>query len=130
MAAFLSPAWFEDLNESARVDDGLRAATAGARVTIQQVVTGGPEGDVRYWVRVDDGSVEAGPGTAERPDATVTESYDTAVAVSRGALAVEDALLAGQARLTGDVGLLVRHQAALQRVATALAAARMRTTYA
>lgn len=130
MAAYLSPAWFDDINESARTDDGLRTVTAGARVTIQQVVTGGPAGDVRYWVRVDDGSVEAGPGDAEEPDATVVQSFDTAVGMSRGELAVEDALLAGRARLAGDVGVLVRHQAALQGVAAALGAVRARTTYA
>lgn len=130
MADYLSPKWLDDLNGAARSDDGLRAATAGAHVVIQQVVTDGPAGDVRYWVRVDDGSVEVGPGDAERPDAVVTQSYDTAVAVSRGDLAVEDALLAGRARLTGDVGLLVRNQAALLGVAAALGAVPGHTVYA
>lgn len=129
MAAYLSSAWFDDLNELARADVGLRTATAGARVIIQQVVTGGPGGDVRYWVRLDDGLVEAAPGEATQADATVTQSYPTAVALSRGELRVQDALLAGQARLTGDVGALVRHQAALQAVATALATVHSRTTY-
>lgn len=127
---YLSPGWFDDLNATARADDGLRTATAGARVTIQQVVAGGPAGEVRYWVRMVDGSVEVGPGDAERPDATVAQSYGAAVAMSRGDLAVEDALLAGQARLTGNVAVLVQHQAVLQRVATALGAVRVRTTYA
>lgn len=130
MAAYLSATWFDDLNSAARADDRLRAATAGARVVIQQVVTGGPVGDFRYWVRVDNGSVVTGPGDAERPDATVTQSYDTAVAVSRGDLAVEDALLAGRSRLTGNVAVLVRNQAALQGVAAALGPVRERTTYA
>lgn len=129
MAAYLSPAWFDDLNAAARADDRLRAATGGARVVIQQVVTG-PPAETRYWVRVDDGVVEVGPGDAERPDATVTQSYSTAAAVSRGELAVEDAILAGHTRLSGDIGVLVRHQGALQSVAAALDAVRDRTTYA
>lgn len=129
MAAYLSPAWFDDLNATARSDDRLPAATGGARVVIQQVVTGPPV-DARYWVRIDDGVVEVGPGDAERPDATVTQSYPTAAAVSRGELAVEDAILAGHTRLSGDIGVLVRHQAALLGVATALDAVRNRTTYA
>ncbi|MGI8686530.1 MAG: SCP2 sterol-binding domain-containing protein [Acidimicrobiales bacterium] len=129
MAAYLSPAWFDDLNQAARADDGLRQATSGTRIVLQQVVTRPTGGDTRYWVRVDDGSVQVGPGDAEQPTATVTQSYETAVAVSRGELAVEDAILAGQARLSGDIGALVRHQAALQGVATVLAGVRDRTTY-
>ena len=130
MAAYLSPAWFDDVNATASADGGLATATAGAHVVLQQVVTGGPAGDVRYWVGVDDGAVEAGAGDAARPDAVVTQSYDTAVAVSRGELTVEEAILAGRARLSGDIGLLVRHQAALLGVAAALGPVRDRTTYA
>lgn len=130
MAAYLSASWFDDLNELARADVGLRTATAGVRVLVQQVVTGAPGGEVRYWVRLDDGLVVAAPGEATEPDATVVQSYETAVALSRGELRVQDALLAGRTRLSGDVGALVRHQAALQAVATALAAVHSRTTYA
>ena len=130
MAAYLSPAWFDDVNATARADASLPTATAGVHLVLQQVVSDGPAGDVRYWVRVEDGTVEAGPGAAPRPDAVVTQSYDTAVAVSRGALTVEGALLAGRTRLSGDIGLLVRHQAALLGVAAALGPVRERTTYA
>ena len=129
MAAYLSPAWFEDVNEAARSSAELRSATAGARVTIQQVVTGGPTGEVRYWVRLHDGAVEAGPGDTEAPDATVTQSYETAVAVSRGDLAIEEALLEGRVRLGGDVAVLLRHAAALGGVAAAFGQVRDRTTY-
>lgn len=130
MAPYLSQSWFDDVNTTARADAGLSAATAGAHVVLQQVVTGGPDGDVRYWVRVEDGAVDAGPGDAARPDAVITQSYDTAVAVSRGELTVEGAILVGRARLSGDIGLLVRHQAALLGVAAALGPVRDRTSYA
>lgn len=127
---YLSPAWFEEVSAAARRSERLRPTAAGARVTIQQVVTGGPDGEVRYWVRLEDGAVEAGPGdAAERADATVTESYETAAAVSRGELEVEAALLAGRIRLSGDVGVLLRNQAALQAVGAAFAEVRDRTTY-
>lgn len=129
MAAYLSTAWFEEVNRVARADDRLARSTAGARVTVQQVVTGGPTGDVRYWVRVDDGAVEAGPGVAAQADATVSQSYETAVAVSRGELSVEQALLDGRVRLSGDVSVLLRHATALGGVAQAFGEVRERTTY-
>jgi hypothetical protein len=129
VAAYLSPAWFDEVNDAARTSDELRSVTAGARVVIQQVVVGGPEGEVRYWMRLDDGTVMAAPGDAEQPDATVTQSYDTAVAVNRGELEVETALLDGRIRLTGDVGALLQNQSALHGVASAFGAVRDRTTY-
>lgn len=129
MAAYLSPAWFDEVNEAARTDLQLHPDSAGGRVTVQQIVTGGPGGEVRYWVRVDDGRLDIGTGAAEEPDATVTQSYETAAAVTRGELDVEAAILAGRIRLSGDVGVLVRHQAALRGVAGAFGAVRARTTY-
>ena len=130
MAAYLSPGWFDDVNRAAGADDELAGAIAGASVTIQQVVTDGPAGEVRYWVRLQDGRFEACPGQADGPDATVTQSYDTAVEVSLGRLEVEAAILAGRIRLAGDVSALVRHHAALQQVARSFGEVRRHTTYA
>lgn len=129
MAAYLSPAWFDEVNAAAVAAAGLRAGTAGARLTIQQVVTGGPSGDVAYWVDLDDGRVEAGLGRAGHPDATVAQSYETAVALSTGRLTVEAAIMGGRIRLSGDLGALVRHHDALAAVAGAFGEVRDRTTY-
>ena len=129
MAAYLSAAWFEDVNAAARADRSIATTTAGAHVTIQQLVTGGPSGDVPYWLRVDDGVLEIGPGHAERPDATVAQSYGTATAVARGELSVEQAVLEGRVRLSGDVSVLLRHAAALAGLAAAFGEVRDRTTY-
>lgn len=125
MAVYLSPAWFEEVARLA----GAAPAAGEASVTIQQVVTGAPSGDVRYWVRVAGGAVEVGPGDAAEADATVTQSYGTAVALGSGRLAVEDALREGRIRIAGDVALLTRHQAALLAVGEALSAVHEHTTY-
>lgn len=129
MAAYLSAAWFEDVNRVARADGELARTTAGARVTIQQIVWAGPTGDTRYWVQIDDGVVEVGSGEAPGADATVAQSFETAVAVSRGDLPVEQALAEGRIRLSGDVSVLLRHAAALGGVAAAFGEVRTRTTY-
>ena len=129
MAAYLSPAWFDEVNAAARSSDELRSLTTGTRVTIQQVVTEAPSGHVRYWLRVDDGTVATGQGDAEGADVTVTGSYTTAVAVTRGELNIDQALAEGRLRVAGDVGLLLRHAAALGGVAEAFALVRDRTTY-
>ena len=126
---YLSRAWFDDVNRVAKASAVIGAAGEGSPVTIQQVVTGRPSGDVRYWVRVGGGAVEVGPGEASGADATVTQSYETAVAVSTGRLAVEDALREGRIRIGGDVALLARNQAALIGVGGALSSVHEHTTY-
>jgi putative sterol carrier protein len=129
MAEFLSAEWFDDVNRAAPAGEELRTAMAGARVVLQQVVTGGPDGDVRYWVRIGEGTVAAGPGEAADADVTVSQSYDTAVAVSSGQLSAQAAVLAGRIRVSGDTTLLLAHQAALQELAGAFAPVRRRVTH-
>lgn len=113
----------------ARRSASLRAATDGVRLDLQQLVTGSPDGDVHYWVRVDDGMLEAGLGKAAAPDATISQSYETAVAVVTGELSTEEALMTGRLRLSGNLAALAQHQAALREVGTAFAQLRSGTSY-
>ena len=129
MARYLSEQWFEEVN--AATGQSHRPATRGdgAGLTLQQVVTGTPFGEVRYWVRVRDGSLEAGLGEAGSPDATVSQSYETAVAVVTGQLSVQAALMAGRIRLSGRMSALVEQREALEGIDAAFADVRRRTTY-
>lgn len=129
MARYLSPEWFEEADEAARCSALLGESTRGAAVTLQQVVTGTPGGEVRYWVRVDHGDVRVAAGEAPRADATVTQSYETAVAVSTGRLGVEAAFLAGRVHVTGNLALIVEHGRALETLHHAFADLRRRTDY-
>lgn len=132
MARYLSQAWFDEVNEAARKSTALRDGTAGMQLTLQQVVTGTPEGDLRYWVRIDDGTVETGLGTAADdgpPHATVTQSYETAEAVINGGLSAEEAFLGGRIRLRGDIGVLLRHQSVLNSLGDAFDDVRRGTEY-
>jgi len=128
MARYLSAKWFEEVNAAAGQLPSAEV-TVPARLTLQQLVTGGPDGDVRYWVRMAGGTVEAGLGEAESPDATISQSYDTAVAVVRGQTRVQTALMSGDIRVSGDVATLVDHHESLQSLDAALADVRRRTTY-
>lgn len=129
MPRYLSPQWFEEVNAATRPEGQAADTTGAARLTLQQVVTGAPEGEVRYWVRVRDGSVEAGLGEAAEADATVSQSYDTAVAVVTGQLSVQAALMAGRIRLSGRISALVDQHEALEGIDAAFADVRRRTTY-
>lgn len=133
VARYLTQAWFDEINHAAQNDESLRLATAGTHLTLQQVVTDGPEGERRYWLQIEDGSVRVAAGDSAESqvdaDATFTQSYTTAVAVNRGELSTEDAFLDGRIRLHGDIGVLLRNQGALHNLGAAFAEVRNTTEY-
>lgn len=101
----------------------LAAGAAGTSVpddvdaTVEQVVTGGPDGDVRWSVRLAAGRAQVVPGPAPDADVSLSADWGTALALSNGELAVTDAFLAGRLRLKGDVGVLLRAASALEGLA-------------
>ena len=119
---FLSPEWL----------DHMRAATApaspAATVSIHQRVTGGPDGDVEYTLRVGGGraTFEPGPGPA---DVTLVSDYETAAAISQGQLSAARAFAARRLRVRGSATALVAHQEAFDQLGALLAGVADRTTY-
>ena len=130
MARFLSAEWLEQVAAAAHDDEELRAATVGVWLTVQQVVTGGPTGEVAWHVRLSDGKVEIGAGRAPDAEVVITQSHETATAVGRGGLSPAEAFASGQLKLAGQVGLLVRHQRAFEQLGIALATVHDGTTFA
>ena len=119
---FLSPEWLAHMN----------AATAGtspaASLSVHQRVTGGPDGDVDYTVRVADGRIRFEPG-AGPADVELVCDYATAAAISQGELSPASAFAAGRLRIGGSVSALVAHPEAFAAVAGLLAGASRATTY-
>ena len=129
MPAFLSPDWLASLGAAAAASEGVREATRDVVLTVQHVVTGAPAGEVRYWVRIDRGTVELGAGDAAAPHVTFREDYATAAALARGDVTPQAAVMAGRVRAAGDIGLLVAHRAARAGVDDAFAGVRAATVY-
>ena len=129
MVRFLSGEWIEEAAIAARSSEELAAATAATRLTVQQVVTGGPDGDVRYVVSIANGAVGVRAGVDEAPDVTFSMEWDTAVGMAAGVLGAQEAFTSGRLELQGDVGALLRHGPALADLDSVFAALRERTTY-
>ncbi|MGD0391495.1 MAG: SCP2 sterol-binding domain-containing protein [Acidimicrobiales bacterium] len=151
MARFLSPSWAEEFNtalESAVLpgpgpDAGL--AVVDGTFTVVEEVRGAPDGDVRVVLRVVEGSLRLqlehpaggggdgpdGPDGADGapPDVTILISYDDAVAMSKGELAVAEALNAGRIRVRGDLSVLVAAQQMLMAARSATRDLVASTTY-
>jgi hypothetical protein len=80
----------------------------GASGGVQIVVSGAPDGDPKWFVRVDDGVVaEAASGAPVAPDVTLTVGYDDAVAIAAGDLDPGVAFMQGRLKTVGDPGLVL-----------------------
>ena len=91
-----------------------------AVATIQQVVPT-PEGDQRYWIRIADGAVTVGRGDAVDPEVTISQDLGTAVALAKRELNPVTAFMTGRLKVHGDMGLLMKLQAAVSELPNAMA---------
>ncbi|MBW3627103.1 MAG: SCP2 sterol-binding domain-containing protein [Actinobacteria bacterium] len=129
MPRFLSPQWIEEASAAAATSPELAEASAGVHLVVQQVVTGGPDADVRYVVSFSDGQARLRAGEAADADVTFTTDWESAVAVATGTASAQDAFTSGRLRVRGDVTALLRHARALDGLHAVFAGLRERTTY-
>ncbi len=101
MPQYLSQEW---------LDTGRRLAAdqperTGASARIQWVVGGGPDGDIKYWWRLEDGKLlESELGTLPDADFTVTVSYEDSVKIQKDELDANAAFMQGRMKVAGDMG--------------------------
>jgi putative sterol carrier protein len=118
---FLSDEWVEELKQRLNASESFRTAAGGARATIQQIITGTPEGDRSYWLRIEDGRVDMGLGQAEHPDAVITQDYETAAQMARSEINPVSAFMTGRLKINGSMMLLMQLQGALAELPKAIA---------
>ena len=103
------PKWLtqEWLDESTRLAE-TQPARPGATARLQYVVTGGPDGEVKYYWVVEDGKlIENRLGELADAEVTLTETYDDALRMQKGELDANAAFMQGKIKVTGDVGKLM-----------------------
>jgi putative sterol carrier protein len=117
---FLSAEWAEALKDQLNANEAFRGASAGQKATIQQVITG--DGDAtHYWIKIDDGTIDMGIGDAEGAEATITQSYETAVKLATSELSAVTAFMTGKIKIAGNMGLLLGLQGSLAQLPTVMA---------
>jgi len=117
---FLSEEWTQAVQDALNANDAFRNAAGSQTAKVQQVVTT-PEGEKRYWFKLESGKAELGSGDApDQVDATITQDYDTAVALSKNELTGTAAYMSGKLRVSGDLMKLMQLQGALGQMPAAL----------
>ena len=117
---FLSTEWAEAVKQALNANDAFRQAAASSTASLQQVISKDGQ-ETHYWIRIAEGSIDLGLGDVESPDATITQSYDTAVALARSELSVVTAFMTGKVKVAGNMGLLLSLQGALSQLPGAMA---------
>ncbi|MGH9183709.1 MAG: SCP2 sterol-binding domain-containing protein [Acidimicrobiales bacterium] len=104
MPEYLSAEWMELAQELAQD----LPETPGATVRVQQVITGGPEGDVRYYMVIENGrTLEQRRGDDPHAEATLTTSYEDALKVAKGELDENAAFMQGRVKITGNMAKII-----------------------
>jgi putative sterol carrier protein len=117
---YLSEEWAAAVQDSLNSNEAFKSAAGSNTAKIQQVVTT-PEGEKRYWLKLEGGQVALGIGDlGDSPDATITQDYDTAVALSKNELSGTAAYMSGKLRVSGDLMKLMQLQGALGQIPGAL----------
>jgi putative sterol carrier protein len=105
VAKYLTQEWLDESRELAK-DQPERA---GASAKMQYVVTGAPDGDVKYyWVLEDGKLLESQLGEIADADFTLTSTFDDSVAIAKGELDANAAFMQGKMKVTGNVGKLMQ----------------------
>jgi putative sterol carrier protein len=117
---YLSQEWIDAYND-ALAGDAVRGAMKGKSATIQMVVSDAPEqGEIHYWLRIEDGGASAGLGDLDGPDVTIRQSYETSAQVNRGELDGAKAFTQGKVKIGGKMLKMMQLRGPLAQVQAAL----------
>ncbi len=120
MALFLSEDHFNAAREALNSDPGFQNAIANVELGVQFDVSGAPDGDLTYYLKVGDGSAETDTGPLEGADVTVASDYETSKAISRGELNVQMAFMTGKIKVGGNMAKIMMHQGVINDYARVL----------
>jgi SCP-2 sterol transfer family len=126
---YLSLAWIDALSQEVAGSSALAALATCHEIGVTQVVTGGPEGDVTYHLRVGDGGATFGAGPADTEDVRMEQSWATATAVATGDLNAQEAFIKGLIRLTGNQQKLIESQPVFAALDAVFTSVREQTEY-
>ena len=104
MAKWLTQEW---LDEGRQLSES-QPERPGATARMQYVVTGGPDGDVKYyWVLENGKLVESKIGDLPDAEVTLTQSYEDAMRIQKGELDANAAFMQGRVKVTGNMAKLM-----------------------
>ena len=104
MSKWLSQEW---LDESKKMAES-QPERPGASAKMQYVVTGGPDGDIKYYWVLENGKLqESVLGELADAEVTMTQTYEDAMKIQKGELDANAAFMQGRVKVTGNMAKLM-----------------------
>lgn len=107
---FLSQEWAEEVTKALNSSDEFKSAAGRQSVKLQQVIANAPGGESKYYFDLRDGTVEVSLGEITNAEATLSQSYDTAVAIAKTELNPQQAFMQGKVKISGNMMKLLQLQ--------------------
>ena len=107
---FLTEEWAKEMTNALNASEEFKSAASGQQTKLQQVVSDAPEGESKYYFTLDNGSAEVGLGEVADADATITQNYETAVAINKTELNAQQAFMQGKLKISGNMMKLMQLQ--------------------
>ena len=104
MSKWLTQEW---LDETRKMAEG-QPERPGASAKMQYVVTGGPDGEVKYYWVLENGKLnESRLGEMPDPEVTMTQTYEDAMKIQKGELDANAAFMQGRIKVSGNMAKLM-----------------------
>jgi putative sterol carrier protein len=117
---FLSEEWASEITNALNSSEEFKSAASGQQAKLQQVVTDAPDGEAKYYFTLEGGTATVALGEVEGADATVTQNYETAAALSKQELNGQQAFMQGKIKVSGNMMKLMQLQGVLNSMAPAV----------
>jgi putative sterol carrier protein len=118
---FLSAEWTAAVTDALNSSPEFSKAAGGQRAQIQQVVTGTPDGETKYYFKLDGGKAEISLGELADPETTISQTYETATAINKRELNAQNAFMQGKLKISGNMMKLVQIQGVISTIPEAVA---------
>ena len=117
---FLSDEWLSEVESRLNGSEAFQNAAKGQAARLQQQVAGAPAGDVGYGFVLDGGKVQLAKGEIENPEATISQDYATAVAMSKQEITGQQAFMQGKLKVSGNLMKIMQLQGTFTAMPAAL----------
>ena len=108
---FLSEEWAQEMTKALSESDEFKSAAANQQAKLQQVVTDIPDGgEGKYYFVLENGNAEVSLGELSDAEATITQNYETAVAIAKQELNAQQAFMQGKLKISGNMMKLMQLQ--------------------
>jgi putative sterol carrier protein len=109
---FLTEEWAKEMTNSLNSSEEFKSAASNQQTKLQQVVTDAPDagGESKYYFTLDQGNAEVALGEISDADATITQNYETAVAINKQELNAQQAFMQGKLKISGNMMKLMQLQ--------------------